>query len=152
MMNNELEIDLKTHKYPLTSQYPNKPILLFDGVCNLCNGAVDFVIRHEKSSEIRFASIQSEASQSILKALGKDSSEMNTLYVVVNNSILEKSEAILFLSKFLKKPWSFVQIFKFLPTSFLNIIYDFISKNRYRFFGKRESCRLPDQSILDRFL
>lgn len=146
------EFELKTHKYLVDTQNQKRPILLFDGVCNLCNGAVDFIIRHEKSSEIRFASIQSEAAQSILKALSKDFTKMNTLYVLVNDSILEKSEAVLFIAKFLKKPWSFVQIFKFLPISFLNLIYEYISKNRYSFFGKRETCRLPDQSILDRFL
>jgi predicted DCC family thiol-disulfide oxidoreductase YuxK len=143
---------LKTHNSSLITHHSSSPIFLFDGVCNFCNGAVDFIIQHEKAPEILFASLQSEEAQNILNSLGMDLSKMDTSYVFVNNILLQKSEGALYLAKYLKKPWSFLSILKIFPTKFLNIFYDFISKNRYRFFGKKESCRLPTASEKERFL
>jgi predicted DCC family thiol-disulfide oxidoreductase YuxK len=135
----------------LTHQYKS-PVFLFDGVCNLCNGAVDFIIRYEKSPEIIFSSLQSVEAQNLLKSLGMDLSKMDTSYVFANNVLLQKSEGALYLAKYLKKPWSFLSVFSIFPTKFLNFFYDFISKNRYQFFGKKESCRLPTASEKERFL
>jgi predicted DCC family thiol-disulfide oxidoreductase YuxK len=133
-------------------QNSKKTIFLFDGHCNLCNGAVDFILKNEKSAEIIFGSIQSESAQKLLKSFGVNIEKLETSYVIHKGKLFEKAEGSLQLALFLKKPWSYVKGFQILPTSFLNIFYDFISKNRYRFFGKKETCRLPTSSERDRFL
>jgi predicted DCC family thiol-disulfide oxidoreductase YuxK len=152
--NMESEIDniQDTHQPSLITHHSKSPIFLFDGVCNLCNGAVDFIISHEKSPEILFASLQSNEAQDLLKSLGMDLSKMDTSYVFANNVLLQKSEGAIYLAKYLKKPWSFLSAFSIFPTKFLNFFYDFISKNRYRFFGKKESCKVPTASEKERFL
>jgi predicted DCC family thiol-disulfide oxidoreductase YuxK len=130
----------------------NRPIFLFDGVCNLCNGAVDFIIRHEKTSDILFASLQSDEGLEILKKFNKSQSLLDSSYIFVNHKLLEKSEAALFIAKNLKRPWSFVGFLAIFPTKFLNFFYDIIANNRYRLFGKKESCRIPTASEKARFL
>lgn len=148
----KFEASQKNHSSSLITRHSNRPILLFDGVCNLCNGAVDFIFRHEKSPEILFASLQSEKAQALLTSLGMDLVKMDTLYVFVNDNLLQKSEAALYLAKYLKIPWSFFIVFSIFPKKFLNFFYDYISINRYRFFGKKESCRLPTAFETERFL
>lgn len=136
----------------LNFEHKEKPIFLFDGHCNLCNGAVDFILKHEKTSEIIFGSIQSVSAQMLLKSFGVNVEKLETSYVIYKGKLFEKAEGSLQLAQFLKKPWSYLGVFKILPISVLNIFYDFISKNRYRFFGKKETCRIPTASEKDRFL
>ncbi len=133
-------------------EYKNNPIFLFDGYCNLCNGAVDFILKHEKSPDIIFGSIQSPPAQILLKSYGINVEKLETSYVIYKGNLFEKSEGSLQLAPFLKKPWSYLSVFQIFPISFLNIIYDFVSKNRYRFFGKKETCRIATVSEKDRFL
>jgi predicted DCC family thiol-disulfide oxidoreductase YuxK len=128
------------------------PILLFDGVCNLCNAAVDFVLKHEANSQIRFASIQSDIGQAFLNKFGKDSKRLESSYFIENDQIFEKVVAALLVAQYLKSPWKYLKLIKVLPLGLLNFVYDIIAKYRYKFFGKRETCRMPTLAEKNRFL
>lgn len=130
----------------------HRPIFLFDGYCNLCNGAVDFILKNEKSAEILFCSLQSEAAQKLLKKFEIDASQLHSSYFILKGELFEKATGSIKIASFLKKPWSILGFFGFLPIGFLNLGYDFIAKNRYRFFGKKETCRIATQSEKSRFL
>ena len=132
--------------------HSNSPILLFDGVCNLCNGAVDFILKHESSPKLYFTSIQSVEGQKILTAFNRNAGNLNTLFVLFENELFEKSEAIIILTKYLKKPWRFLGIIEYFPKVILNFCYDFIAKYRYVFFGKMASCRIPSLEERGRFI
>ncbi len=129
----------------------NQMIILFDGVCNLCNGFVDFIIRKDTNAVFRFASLQSAFGlkfQEENKALlfGKD-----TVILVSEDGVFTESvAAIKILSSI--KGFGFVRFFKFLPISFNNLIYRFIARNRYLFFGKRNTCRVADSHMKGRFI
>jgi predicted DCC family thiol-disulfide oxidoreductase YuxK len=140
------------NKSSLKTQYSNNPILLFDGVCNLCNVAVDFVIKHEKEPNIHFTSIQSTFGQKILFDFNIVSTKLNTLYVFDDNKLLSKSTAVLFLAKQLKNPWLILSYFSVFPKAFLDFFYDIIAQNRYKLFGKKEFCSIPTLADKARFL
>ena len=142
----------KTFLTSLITYDSNSPILLFDGVCNLCNGAVDFILKHESSPKLYFASIQSAEGQKILTKFNRNSGKLDTLYVLFENKLFEKSEAIIILTNCLKWPWRLIGIIKYLPKVILNFGYDFIAKYRYKFFGKKESCRIPSVFEKRRFI
>ncbi len=134
----------------LTQQ--NGPIFLFDGHCNLCNGAVDFIMKHEKSTEIMFGSLQSAAAEKLLKKFGKSTYYLASSYFITNGILYEKAVGSLQIAKYLKKPWSLLNYLNILPIGVLNFFYDFIANNRYRFFGKKETCRIPTFEERSRFL
>ena len=146
-------------------------VILFDGVCNLCNTSVNFIIDHDSKKKFRFASLQSEFAQNLIE----NSSTENKLYtsnglLLLNedirkelnslNSILyfedgifyTKSDAVLRIAEYLDGIYKFISIGKILPTSFRDLIYEYIARNRYRWFGKSESCRMPTPELKDRFL
>jgi predicted DCC family thiol-disulfide oxidoreductase YuxK len=129
-----------------------KPIILFDGVCNLCNGAINFVIDHDKKEVFRFASLQSGFGQNVLLKFGKSITDFDSMLVLDNDNIYQKAEAALFMAKKLDKPWRYLSFFRIFPTWFLNIFYNIIAKNRYRLFGKSETCRIPTMALMDRFI
>jgi predicted DCC family thiol-disulfide oxidoreductase YuxK len=129
-----------------------RPILLFDGICNLCNWAVHFVMRNEKSQDFLFASIQSETGHKLLKQFGEENLILKTVYVISNGKLLKKADAILFVTSHLKKPYYFLKFAKIFPVTLLNWLYDLISKNRYKLFGKRDTCRAPSVDEKARFI
>ncbi len=130
----------------------DESILLFDGVCNLCNGFVQFVLKYEKGSEIKFASLQSEKGKQILKQYKITQKGMESIVFVEKNNAYEKSAAISKISSHLKFPWSVFSGFGFLPLSFRDYIYDMVATNRYRIFGKQEVCWIPDPKWKNRFI
>jgi len=130
-----------------------KQILLFDGVCNLCNGFVKFILKNELYKEVHFASLQSEIGVEQLKRFDLlYSDQIDSIVLIKKNVAYIKSDAIIEVSKILKSPYRYLSIFKFLPKKLRNSIYDFIAANRYWLFGKEESCWLPDKSLKHRFL
>ena len=131
---------------------PNIPILLFDGVCNLCHHAVQFVIRHEKKPTIHFASLQSELGQSYIEKTHLPKEGLKSLIFVENGKIYTHSTAALKMGRYLKAPWSWAYIFIILPKSFRDFFYNYIAKNRYKWFGKKEECMLPSPEVKARFL
>ncbi|UQD57742.1 thiol-disulfide oxidoreductase DCC family protein [Flavobacterium sp. K5-23] len=131
----------------------NKKIILFDGVCNLCDSAVQFVIKHDKKDVFRFASLQSEIGQEIIKHIGIDTQKIDSIILYQPGiAYYYKSEAALEIAKNLGGLFSFATIFKILPTALSNVIYDYVAKNRYKWYGKKDSCMIPTLELKSKFL
>ncbi len=130
----------------------SNPIILFDGVCNLCNNSVQFVIKHDKESRFNFAAMQSETGQSLLKQYGLPQQGFNSFVLVQNEKVFLKSTAALTVARQLDGPIKLLYGFIIVPAFIRNAVYNFIAKNRYRWFGKKESCMLPTPSLQSRFL
>lgn len=132
----------------------NKKIIFFDGVCNLCNGFIDFVIRRDKDKNIYYASLQSEIGVYILKEYNVELTDnFSTIYFLNNGKLYHRSTAILYVLNNLNFFYRIFSKFSLIfPERFRNFVYDYISRNRYRFFGKKETCRLPSIEERDQFL
>jgi len=130
----------------------DKTILLFDGVCNLCNAWVQFVIKRNKSRSVAFASLQSDAGQNLLKGHNLPHEDFDSLVVFHKGKVYKKSQAVFILVKQLNFPWPLLGVFRIIPTFISNKVYDMIARNRYKLFGKQEQCMLPNESTKDRFL
>lgn len=127
------------------------PIILFDGVCNLCNGTVDFLLKHDRKKQFRFASIQSEAAQ-LLSRKYQIPVEMDSVILIKSNQVYFESDAAIEIAGMLSFPWKMVVVFRIIPKKMRDKIYRLIAKNRYRWFGKREICRIPDPTEKDSFI
>jgi predicted DCC family thiol-disulfide oxidoreductase YuxK len=130
----------------------NYEIILFDGVCNFCNASINFVIDHDPNKHFKFAPLQSEIGQEILRKFNKNTSDFDSVILLKNNQLYQKSDAALEITKHLSGFWKHLSIFNVLPISFLNFFYDIIARNRYRIFGKADSCRMPTPELRERFL
>lgn len=131
----------------------NKKIILFDGVCNLCNGAVQFIIKHDKKDIFRFVALQSELGIEICKYIGVDQAKIDSI-ILYNPGFAYyyKSSAVLEIAEDLGGFYSLLFIFKIFPEKFRNYIYDYIAKNRYKWYGKKESCMIPTPELKAKFL
>ena len=131
----------------------DKKIILFDGVCNLCNSSVQFVIKHDKKDSFRFVSLQSDLGQKIIKHIGIDTSAIDSsILYEPENSYYFKSEAAFRILKDLSGIYKSLLVFSILPNSLLNYLYDYVAKNRYKWFGKKESCMIPNPELQSKFL
>jgi predicted DCC family thiol-disulfide oxidoreductase YuxK len=128
------------------------PIILFDGVCNLCNSSVQFVLKHDKEKLFRFASLQSEAGQVLLKKYQLPETNFNSFVLIKNSKAFVKSTAALMVAKELKGFIKILYIFIIVPAFIRNAVYNVIAKNRYKWFGKQESCMMPTPDLQSRFL
>jgi len=129
-----------------------KPILLFDGVCNLCNSTIQFVLKRDKKHYFKFASLQSNYGQLFLKKNKLPTSIYDTFILIEGNSYTIKSSAILKVFKQLSSLWPVLYIFIIIPKIIRDALYNIIAKNRYHIFGKKDSCMIPDKEILSRFM
>lgn len=127
-------------------------IIFFDGVCNLCNGLVRFIIRIDRKKLIRFSHLQSEAALKILSEYGIDGNKADSVIYITGNKPYFKSEAILRLFHDTGGIWRAAGIFRIIPRFISDALYDFIARNRYRVFGRKESCMVPSAEIRSRFL
>ncbi|MEZ5039169.1 MAG: thiol-disulfide oxidoreductase DCC family protein [Saprospiraceae bacterium] len=130
----------------------DKPILLFDGVCNLCNGFVQFLIKRDPNGQFRFTALQSEVGQQLLKEAGMAHNELSTVVLYNNGQFYTHSDVPLEVSWLLGSFWRIFYIFKWIPVSFRNAIYTWIASNRYRWFGQKASCMIPTPALKKRFL
>jgi predicted DCC family thiol-disulfide oxidoreductase YuxK len=131
----------------------NKKIILFDGVCNLCNLAIQYVIKHDKKDVFRFVSLQSELGQRILKHISIDSKNIDSVILYEPGiAYYYKSNAAFEIAKSLGGFFLIGIVFRIIPTSIRNLIYDFIAKNRYKWFGKTDSCSIPTEELQAKFL
>jgi predicted DCC family thiol-disulfide oxidoreductase YuxK len=129
------------------------PILFYDGVCGLCDRLVQFVLRRDRRGRFRFAALQSDLATQTLGHFGKDPNDLDTVYVLTDDErLLHKGRAIFYVLRQLGLPWSLVTAFAILPTVVIDWFYDRVAKNRYRIWGKRDSCRLPSAEEKARFL
>nr|WP_314896795.1 DUF393 domain-containing protein [uncultured Flavobacterium sp.] len=131
----------------------DKKIILFDGVCNLCNTAVQFIIKHDKKDVFRFVALQSDLGQKIIKYIGIDEKNIDSIILYQPGiAYYYKSEAVLEIAKDLGGIFYLGTLFTIFPTSFNNYIYDYIAKNRYKWYGKKESCMIPTKELQAKFL
>lgn len=130
----------------------NDQIILFDGVCNFCNSSINFVIDHDPEKHFKFAPLQSDIGQEILNHFHKNTKDFDSVILLKDNQLYQKSEAALEIVKHLSGFWKYLSIFGILPTFFLNFFYDIIAKSRYKIFGKTDSCRMPTPELRERFL
>lgn len=131
----------------------NKKIILFDGVCNLCDSSVQFVINHDKKDVFRFVSLQSELGQNILKHIGINPTNIDSVVLYEPGiAYYFKSAAAIEIAKNLGGVFHFGTIFRIIPTGIRNHLYDYIAKNRYKWFGKKDNCMLPTIEIKSKFL
>ena len=128
------------------------PVLLFDGVCNLCDGSVQFILRHEKNSDLKFAAIQSEAGQKLLSQNSIDPEQIDSVILVKGGKVYTESDAVLNATKFLRFPYSLCNVLLVVPKPVRNFFYKKVASNRYRWFGKRDSCMMPTPNLKNRFL
>ena len=127
-------------------------IIFFDGECNLCNGFVDFVIRTDKKNRFKFDSLQNENSKLLLINSSTEEKELNSVVYYRNGVFLTKSTAALFILFDLGVPYSIAIVFWVVPSFIRNWVYDFIAANRYDWFGKRNTCRVPSEAEKEKFL
>lgn len=127
-------------------------IVLFDGVCNLCNATVQFIIRHDSKKKFYFASLQSETGEILLKKFGLDPAVTDSVVYITNGKAYTRSTAALKIASQLDGPVKWLSIFRIIPRFIRNAVYDRIAANRYLWFGKREHCMIPSKEHLSRFL
>jgi predicted DCC family thiol-disulfide oxidoreductase YuxK len=128
------------------------PVILFDGVCNFCNGAINFVLKQDKKSVFRFAPLQSEAGRRLLQQYNLPTEEFESFVLIDQGKVYKKSNAALRVMNKLPWYWKESQIFRLIPTIFRDAIYDFIARNRYKWFGKKDQCMVPTPEMRSRFL
>ena len=129
-----------------------KDILLFDGVCNLCNSSVNFIIDHDPKGRFKFAALQSEFGQKKLQELGFDQEEFDSLVLLSGDKVYKKSSAALRIAKKLSGLYPLLYVFIIIPPFIRHGVYDIIAKNRYKWWGKRDSCRMPTPELKARFV
>lgn len=118
-----------------------KKIILFDGVCNLCDAAVQYIIKYDKSDVFRFVSLQSELGQRILKHIGIQSDKIDSIVLYEPGiAYYYKSSAALEIAKNLQGIFTLATLFRLLPSGIRDLLYDYVAKNRYKWYGKKESC------------
>ena len=131
-----------------------KKIVLFDGVCNLCNGTVQYIIKRDKKDVFRFALLQSEMGQQFIKERNIDTSNIDSIILIEPNvAYYVRSDAAIEIANELGGFWGLLTIFKHIvPVSIRDGVYNFIAKNRYKWFGKKDQCMIPTPELKDKFL
>ncbi len=130
----------------------SSPIIIFDGVCNLCNGAVQFAIERDPTAIFRFASLQSDFGQSILAQNVGGTEGGGTIILLENGKVYDRSTAALRVARQLSGWIKYLYVFIIVPKFIRDFVYKIVAKNRYRWFGKQESCWLPTKALKARFL
>ena len=130
--------------------HPN--LILFDGVCNFCNFWVNFIIDRDSKAFFKFTALQSDTARQILKSNKIDAMKIDSIVLVINGKIFFKSSAAFQIARKLDGFWKLLYIFIIIPPFMRDRIYDFIASNRYKWFGKRETCRIPTDNEKHRFI
>tara|TARA_R110002051_G_scaffold10001_6_gene37996 strand:- start:38913 stop:39314 length:402 start_codon:yes stop_codon:yes gene_type:complete len=129
-----------------------KKIILFDGVCNLCNSSVLFVIKRDTKDQFRFAALQSEIGQSLAKKHQLDTTQVDSIVLIMKDKVFIKSSAALNISRYLKGAYPLLFLFIIIPSFIRNWVYDYVAKNRYRWYGKKDQCMIPTKELKSKFL
>ncbi len=128
------------------------PILLFDGVCNLCDASVQFIIKRDPQKIFRFAPLQSEVGKELLKRCQQPKTELSTMVLIEEDQCFTKSDAALRIARHLKHLWPLMYGWVVLPRIIRDKIYDWVASHRYQWFGKKDQCMIPSTEISQRFL
>ncbi len=129
-----------------------KPIILFDGVCNFCNAMVNFIIRQDKNNVFLFSALQSTSGKKLLEQYKIDWKASDSFVVIENDKAYQKSNAALKLYNKLPWYWKWTQVFWIVPKFMRDWVYNVIAKNRYKWFGKKEQCMIPTKEVRTKFL
>jgi predicted DCC family thiol-disulfide oxidoreductase YuxK len=130
---------------------PPEALILFDGVCNLCSGSVQFVIKRDPTAYFKFASLQSDFGQKQLRQLGLDHQSFHSIILITEGKVYQRSDAALEIAKKLNGAWPLFYGFKILPRFLRDAVYNLISRNRYKLFGKKDACWIPTSELKSRF-
>jgi predicted DCC family thiol-disulfide oxidoreductase YuxK len=128
------------------------PVILFDGVCNYCNGMVNFLIRKDRKEILRFAALQSKAGQELLQQYKLPTTAFDTFILIEQGKVYKRSSAALRLYNKLPWYWKWTQVFWIVPRILRDAVYNLIARNRYKWFGKKEECMVPTEDVKSRFL
>ncbi len=127
-------------------------IILFDGVCNFCNSAVNFVIKRDKKSSLKFAALQSGIAHQMLTGKAIPANDVSTFVFIENGKVFTRSTAVLMVCKYLTGLWPLLYGFIIVPKFIRDGIYNWVARNRYRWFGKKQECMIPTPEIQSKFL
>ena len=127
-------------------------IILFDGICNLCNGAVQFVIKHDPHNQFTFASMQSDSGQKLLQQYQLEQTNFDSFILIQDNTVFKKSTAALRVAKNLSGPVQLLSKLIIVPAVVRDAVYNVIARNRYKWFGKKNTCMIPTPAHQSRFL
>lgn len=131
----------------------NKKLIFFDGVCNLCNASVQYIIKHDKNNVFMFTPLQGETGQFIIKKYQIDTTKTDSILLyTVGKGIVYKSTAVLKIAGKLGFPRNLLQVLLVIPPVIRNWVYDYIAENRYKWFGKQNECMIPTENLKARFL
>jgi predicted DCC family thiol-disulfide oxidoreductase YuxK len=128
------------------------PIILFDGVCNFCNGTINFIIKHDKKRVFRFAPLQSEVGKVLLNKYALSATDLDSFVLIYKGKAYKKTTAALHLYPLLGGGWKLVKVLWLFPAFIRDAGYDLIARNRYRWFGKKEACMIPSPEVRSLFL
>ena len=137
---------------PRSAAAGDHAVVLFDGVCNLCNGAVNFIIDRDPDGYFRFAPLQSDVAEQLLAGTDAADAPLDTIVLVEDGAAYVRSTAALRIARRLSGLWPLLSAFLVVPRPLRDAVYDWIAANRYRWFGRREQCRVPTPGLKDRFL
>jgi predicted DCC family thiol-disulfide oxidoreductase YuxK len=144
------------HSYRKDSTVPpfadDKPIIIFDGLCVLCSTSAAFVLRHDKTGVFRLLAARAPIGEALYSHYDLDQQNYQTMILVANGVAFFKSEAAIRIAKGLGLPWSLAVVFRVVPLVLRDRCYAWVARNRFKWFGKRDSCYLPDPRHADRFL
>ena len=141
---------IKAAKLPILKE--EQRVILFDNVCRLCSGSVQFVLKHNTDESIKFASVQSALGRAVLTFYGMPTDVYETMLYIEHGRLYTKSTAALKIARRLSFPWPLLQIWVVVPRFIRDGLYDRIARNRYKLFGKHDQCYLPDEKMLKRFI
>ncbi|HEX8225262.1 MAG TPA: thiol-disulfide oxidoreductase DCC family protein [Allosphingosinicella sp.] len=131
---------------------PERPVIVFDSICMLCSANARFILRHDRRRHFRLASMQSEAGAALYRRFGIDPADPETLILVENGRARRDSDAVLAIWSGLGWPWRAAGIARIVPAALRDPLYRWVARNRYRWFGRRDTCWLPGPELADRFL
>ncbi len=138
--------------HPVPKEEPSfPPVVLFDGMCKLCNGSVNFILHRDRKGRLKLAPLQSDYGRRVIASHEIQSDPMDSIMLLEGTRLTVKSTAIIRITKYLNGAWPLCMIFLIIPRLIRDFLYDIVAKNRYRWSDKYDTCRLPDLEFEDRF-
>ena len=135
-----------------SQQTEDKVLVLFDGVCNLCNASVQFIIQRDKHDLFRFASLQSHPARAVMQRFNIDPESLHSVIVIDGAKAYERSDAALHIAARLSGMWKLLSFLRILPRRLRDVVYNWIARRRYSWFGKRNECMIPTSELQSKFL
>lgn len=139
-------------EYDQPANSEDSAVILFDGVCNLCNGLVNFLIDQDEEGYFKVGTLQSDEATALLQPHGLDEQRLDSLVLLDGENVYRRSTAALHIARRLGWPWALLYSLIVLPRALRDAVYDWVAANRYRWFGRRDQCRIPTPELKDRFL